>query len=182
MRVRVFASILAEQNIRVAWAKIMAGPDSILVDLISETAEEPKPTEEQIKAFLRDQQGAPLPRSIRPVDRGRPSPQTSPRRSSKARFEVSIADLLAYGLIVPGQQIFRNYRNKRYTLTIDERGNIVFPDGKTFPSLSAAGKGITNSEDRGWTLFFTKTPDGEVVSLHELRLRLLRKGAAARPD
>jgi len=171
-----------EKMLPKAWAMILSGPDSILTALIAETVEElcgSKPTDEQVGAFLKPRlKEATLPSSPHSSPPQRPSSSvgrttpTAEERPSKTKFAGSISDLLDEGLLSPGQEIFRVYLNKTYTAQIDGSGHIVFPDGKKFSSISAAGRYVTNASDRGWPLFHTKTVDGKTVSLHDLRLML----------
>ena len=172
------AELESERTIPRAWDVILAGPDSLLVDLISETVEEMcgwRPSREQVTQFTKKvRQGTFVPIVQKsPSNTTRlDSASTSRIRGSKTRFAGSISDLLDHGFIAAGQEIFRDHLGKHYTATIDASGHIVFPDGKKFSSISAAGQNITGSSDRGWTLFFTRTSEGQTVRLHDLRMKL----------
>ena len=166
-----------EQTIPRAWDAILSGPDTILVDLISETVEELcgfKPTEDQIASFctkLRNDPGLTVP-IFKPGKKIYPVASTGNSKTVKARFAGSVKDLLEQRLVDPNQEIFRDHLGKHYTARIDPSGHIEFPDGTKYSSVSAAGRHITKSSDRGWTLFFTRARDGKVVSLHDLRVQL----------
>ena len=81
----------------------------------------------------------------------------------------SVADLLSQGLLAAGVQIISEPRpGERYTATVLASGDIQLPDGRTFSSLSGAGKAVSGREVSGWQVW--RTEDGR--TLYELRSEL----------
>jgi len=86
----------------------------------------------------------------------------------EARARVSVADLIAEGLLEPGQTLYARVRaHEGRTCEVSADGHL-YVDGKLFYTPSGAAKGVTGSKSEpGWWFWLT-TEDGD-TSLSDLR-------------
>ena len=91
------------------------------------------------------------------------------RQPARQSIRGSVADLLREGLLAAGALIISEPRpGERYTATVLASGDIQLPDGRTFSSLSGAGKAVAGRSFGGWDGWWTE--DGR--TLYELRSEL----------
>ena len=106
---------------------------------------------------------------------------------SPARHDVSVADLIAGGLITPPVRLERTYKGESLSAVIEKDGRIRFGTD-LFDSLSLAAGAARSSviglrEDgrhpatNGWEFWRVKDASGKEVSLGELRGRMPEGGA-----
>ena len=87
-------------------------------------------------------------------------------RAEKPR--VTVKDLLEAGLIQANQNIFGDYKGRRYEAEILPSGNIkLLYDGTESSSLSGASGHITKTSTNGWVWWYTIT-DGEKIRMDVL--------------
>jgi hypothetical protein len=91
--------------------------------------------------------------------------------SATAREDVTVGHLYGAGLI-QASSIFATYKGQRYEATPYGDGALRFPDGRGFPTLSAAGQAITGGPTNGWRFWKTER-NGRAVTLATLREELL---------
>jgi len=122
-----------------------------------------------------------FPEEFKPILDTEEEQEKEEKTGELTRYEVSIADLIDKGLLVPGEKMFMEYKprhgsKKRYEAEILEDGSLKVLD-QTYSSPSyAALAGIQDSgSDRktvnGWTSW--KTEAGEILS--EIRERFLNE-------
>ncbi|MFH1833385.1 MAG: hypothetical protein ABH877_00050 [bacterium] len=108
--------------------------------------------------------------------RGRSDRDTG--RQEDAR-KVKLRHLIAGRLIRPPLQIEAEFRDHRFTATVDRDGNVIY-DGHSYGSPSAAGgmakktiirapKGKPYPATDGWTFWRYRTPGGELRQIDQLR-------------
>ena len=105
--------------------------------------------------------GTPAPRQRR----GTGAKKAEPRQP--VRKEGTVADLLAAGLLKPGEILHSTGRKYPATATVQRDGTITV-DGTSFSSLSAAGSHVRGGPTHGWD--FWRSGAGETLS--GLRARL----------
>jgi len=105
-----------------------------------------------------------------------------PKKSINGYGHIKVKTLIAKGIIKPPLQIFTTYHGKRLEAFIERDGYIVF-GGKRYQSLSLAGGYARNSvigppkderkfyHTNGWTFWKTKDEKGNVIEIHEFRVR-----------
>jgi predicted type IV restriction endonuclease len=116
------------------------------------------------------------------------TPQKAAGKARKAptRIEVSVADLIAAGLIKPPLALFRKYRGREVTARIEADGQVTC-QGQRFATPSAAGgaaryaamgspRGQRHPATNGWSFWQFRDAGGEARELGELREQHLRRG------
>ncbi len=122
-----------------------------------------------------------FPEEFKPILDTEEEQEKEEKTGELTRYEVSIADLIDKGLLLPGEKLFMEYKprhgsKKRYEAEILEDGSLKVLD-QTYSSPSyAALAGIQDSgSDRktvnGWTSWKTET--GEILA--EIRERFLNE-------
>jgi uncharacterized protein with ParB-like and HNH nuclease domain len=107
------------------------------------------------------------------------SPQRRVARRTRARYDVTIAELLTARLLKPGDGLVGRNRGSDYTATIERDGRISVPSGELFPSPSRAAMFVMDRQScNGWT-FWRLSRDGQ-STLHDLRAKLLASGSLER--
>lgn len=99
---------------------------------------------------------------------GRPAtPANAPAPPAPRRR--SLLEMLGDGDLAAGEQIHAVYKGSRFEAQITADGNIRFPDGREFTSLSSAAKAVSR-EENGWA-FWKAHRGGQAVPLGRLRDR-----------
>ena len=113
-----------------------------------------------------------------------PTVEDAPRvKRSPARLGVSLAGLIAAGLVKPPLDLHTTYKSVALTATVEANGTVTFR-GESFRSLSTAGgmarlaAGYTSSTRRvpqtnGWTFWEFTGADGQEKPIDALRQRFV---------
>ena len=116
------------------------------------------------------------------VPRVREQAEQRVRRRTRARYNVSLPQLLKAGLLSVGDELVGKRKGKAYTASVGEGGRITLPTGEVFYSLSAAGGFVLQGKAcNGWELWHVRRPQG-LVSLKEIRNEALRRGLLEQED
>jgi hypothetical protein len=89
---------------------------------------------------------------------------------ARARWNVSLKDLLDAGLLHPNQKL-RLFKDDKLTAHVTQQGSIRFQN-ESYRSPTAAAHAVRHSALNGWVTWQTKDETGEWISLAELRKRL----------
>ena len=129
-------------------------------------------------------------RTVRPVSDVERPPASEPQkeRSSPARYEATLAQLIAAGLIQPPLELERVYKGRELRATVKPSGEVSFASS-TYRSLSiAAGvarasvigppEGRAYHQTNGWTFWRYRAGDGSLHSMDDLRQRFLAKATS----
>lgn len=107
------------------------------------------------------------------------SPQRRAARRTRARYDVTISELLNTQLLKVGDRLVGSNKGNKYTATVEKDGRISIPSGEMFPSPSRAAMFVIDRQScNGWT--FWHLDRGERSTLHELRAELLASDALER--
>ena len=94
----------------------------------------------------------------------------------KRHYKESVLDLIAAGLLAPGQELFPTRRGKTDRATVLVSGHLRIGAAE-YESLSGAAKAVSgNTSEPGWE-FWAAEIDGQRISLFDLRAQL-RKSLA----
>ena len=110
------------------------------------------------------------------LDGGNPSTKES-KESRKAFYGIGLADLLATGLLIPGERLRGARSGKKYCAAVTSDGKIRVGDGSAFNALSEAGRKLTGKSINGWT-FWQVYRDGSWHELATIRREYLETSAA----
>lgn len=106
--------------------------------------------------------------SVRPIDRT--------RTRTRARYDVTVQDLAAKGLIPRSAQIVGRRRNEVFHANVLEDGRIRVASGEVFGSLSAAGSFVLQTKAcPGWNFWHAKL-GAEEKQLLRIRKEALEQG------
>jgi uncharacterized protein with ParB-like and HNH nuclease domain len=107
------------------------------------------------------------------------SPQRRVARRTRARYDVSIAELLNAGLLKAGDKLVGYNKRTQYTAKVERDGRISIPSGELFPSPSRAAMFVIDRQScNGWTFWHVGKRDG--ATLHDLRAKGLASGGLER--
>jgi hypothetical protein len=107
-----------------------------------------------------------------------PSPQTTDRSRTRtrARYDVTIADLVAKGVLPAHAQLIGRRRGEVFRAQILDDGRIQVASGETFRSLSAAGEFVLQTKAcPGWNFWHAQL-NGREVRFVEIRRDALERG------
>ncbi|GAA1606923.1 DUF262 domain-containing protein [Kribbella hippodromi] len=103
----------------------------------------------------------------------RPDPS---RTRTRARYDVSVADLITKGLLPADAELIGQRRGERFQAQVLADGRIQVASGETFRSLSGAGEFVLQTKAcPGWNFWQTQL-DGRLVRLIDIRRDALEKG------
>jgi uncharacterized protein with ParB-like and HNH nuclease domain len=107
------------------------------------------------------------------------SPQRRVAHRTRARYDVTISELLTARLLKAGDKLLGRNKGNDYTATIERDGRISIPSGEMFPSPSRAAMFVIDRQScNGWT--FWHLDRDEQDTLHDLRAKLLASGSLER--
>jgi hypothetical protein len=108
------------------------------------------------------------------------SPQRRAARRTRARYDVTISELMAARLLKVGDVLVGRNKGNDYAATIERDGRISIPSGEMFPNPSRAAMFVIDRQScNGWT--FWRVDRGDQETLHDLRAKLLASGGLERP-
>jgi hypothetical protein len=135
-------------------------------------------SEELIGRWLRD--AFPDPAVLpRPVSAGSSSPglEPPPFPPPPVHPEVTLADIIRAGVLVPPVKLFRIYRGTKLEATLLPDGKVEFHQ-HVYDTCSAAGEAARNSvtgkrhNTNGWTFWQYQGVDGNTLQLRDARSQL----------
>jgi hypothetical protein len=107
------------------------------------------------------------------------SPQRRAARRTRARYDVTISELLSARLLSVGEKLIGWNKGNEYTANIERDGRISISSGEMFPNPSRAAMFVIDRQScNGWT-FWHLDRDGQ-GTLHDLRAKLLASGSLER--
>lgn len=93
-------------------------------------------------------------------------------KTKKTKAKLNLVEMIAKGLIKPGERLQAHYAGKSYTATVLKDGQIKML-GRTYTSISHAGRTIVRTRVKDGQCngyeFFGIVRDGKVVSVESLR-------------
>ena len=103
-------------------------------------------------------------------------PAVPASRGAPRQYNVTVADLLAAGRLTVGESLVSTMATYPASATVNTDGTISV-DGRTFPTLSAAGGTVREGRaTNGWS-FWAVDRDGTTVPLATIRARHLKAAA-----
>ena len=98
------------------------------------------------------------------------SPPPRPKDRSRARFDVSLRQLVDHGLLRPGAQLVGSYRNLEHRAELTAHGCIRIESGDEFEAPSPAAMAVLDKQSwNGWTFWHLQDADGSLIRLDSLR-------------
>lgn len=92
-------------------------------------------------------------------------------------LRTHLAQMVRANVLQPGTRLEAEYRDVRYTATVEADGGITMPSGDHFVSPDEAGKIVCGTRHcAGMAYWHTVTTDGKRLSLRDLRTQAQREG------
>ncbi|GAA4930931.1 DUF262 domain-containing protein [Streptomonospora halophila] len=109
------------------------------------------------------------------------TPERRAARRGRARYDVTVAQLVRNGYLAAGQEIFGTRAGERYTATVLGDGHVKVDSGEIFTSVSSAAMFVLNRQSaNGWTFWHAKKAGGK-ATLKSVRDEALKAGLRDQP-
>lgn len=155
----------AESKARDAIENLLARPSAQLMNMVRERARDQELPDDVVARCLAECVGKEPALAPSRLPPGKPTPARKKR--------VTIADLLAAGLVEPGDRWRARYRGEDTFAEVASDGTMVL-HGKRFTSPSTASAAVTGKSPRaGWGFWRFRDPDGNWKVIDELRKSLV---------
>ncbi|MEY7972939.1 DUF262 domain-containing protein [Saccharomonospora xinjiangensis] len=107
------------------------------------------------------------------------TPQQRRVRRTRARYDVSLRDLVTLRILRTGEKVVGRYKGATYVAQVEADGRVRVSTGEIFPSPSKAAMYVIDRQScNGWTFWRLESDPSQ--TLHALRAQALRSGALER--
>jgi hypothetical protein len=170
---------LVEFLARRALAEVLKEKTRLLTRKVNERLPDGAVSEELIGRWLRDAfSDAAVPPRLVPADPSSPPGPELPQLPPPIVTDVTLAEIIRAGVLVPPVKLFRLYKGKRLEATLLAGGTIEF-QGRHYDTCSAAAEAARATvsgrqmSTNGWTFWRYQGAGGKKLTLHDARHQIV---------